>query len=441
MGNARPPYRFRWRSLGLPALCLAPLLIILVIAAAATSTRLVPSYGKDDIEKRLGELKRKDAGPGSSAGPETPPATNDSKQAPATQGLSPERPKEEEDALAEQQRILQEKRQRLAKAGRDAGGDDQQLSLIEAEKKLAAEVKERGAEAKKKVDEEKDAADNRLLIRIADRVAWGTYTNIYLLICSVAILAAGFIIWKALGPAPWEWRLGLCAGAGLVSGAMAWFAAPYVSNYWMPPGIFSEGLRNYWPALPWLCGLFAALIFAVGLLIALACAALTWELPRVAEGPAGAKEKAGEKAELKRGVGILRQRAGMLRLLLYMAGAVLVAKVLQSHAFVEWALTYFDLGGTGGAFDNFRRSVIGQESVGYTIFLTALYLPAFLVIRARATQCVQAAGAEMPEKDQAEFLKENGLTFSVWEQLPRILTILAPLLAGTASALLEKLGK
>lgn len=43
------------------------------------------------------------------------------------------------------------------------------------------------------------------------------------------------------------------------------------------------------------------------------------------------------------------------------------------------------------------------------------------------------------DEDPATFLKENGLTFSIKEQLPRIVTILSPMLVGPTAALFGKL--
>jgi hypothetical protein len=141
----------------------------------------------------------------------------------------------------------------------------------------------------------------------------------------------------------------------------------------------------------------------------------------------------------------LGRRGKMLRIILYLAAAVLVSRVLQSNAFVNWALAYFDMQGINEAFDNFRRSVITQESLGYTVVLAALYLPAFIVLRERAIKYAQSrisadkASGVTTSMDLPAFLKANGLTFSIREQLPRIVTILSPMLAGPTAALLSKL--
>jgi hypothetical protein len=137
----------------------------------------------------------------------------------------------------------------------------------------------------------------------------------------------------------------------------------------------------------------------------------------------------------------LRRRVRMLRIILYLAAAVLVSKVLQSQALVGWAMSYFDLFGIDTAFDNFRKSVITQEGLGYTIFLLAIYVPAFNVLRERAIQLAESkiASGASSQTSPADFLEQNGLTFSFKDQATRIVTILSPMLVSSVSTVLSGL--
>jgi len=72
--------------------------------------------------------------------------------------------------------------------------------------------------------------------------------------------------------------------------------------------------------------------------------------------------------------------------------------------------------------------------VFYTTLLVAIYLPALFLLRQRADR---VAGAEATPAAHDEWLAKRGLKVSIPEALPRIVALLAPILAADASKLLN----
>ncbi|HKQ07487.1 MAG TPA: hypothetical protein VJ464_20350 [Blastocatellia bacterium] len=444
-----------------------------VLAVSFITSQTVPAYhAKEKIEQAL---QARDLQPKE---PSNPPSSDTS--------FAEVRPETERDYLNEREKVLRARRKALGS-----------IANSNAARDYAAELK--FLEEEKKEEDSRRALTNRLFNDNAGRIRWGTFTIAYLVICGIAICGAIFAIIKVVQG---KLRGRVIAIAVFFSVGLG-LLAPWFSNYWVSPGLVGSTIGNDWPRLIGSLPLYEMLIVGVGVLMAIACAILTWGLPfkrtaatptpataatptpatgeqpnslppanepplapivgapPAAPPPDGANASAANLPANTPALALvipadtnppvdevmeeLKKRGRMLRILLYLAAAVLVARVFQSNAFVSWALSYLDLQGINTAFDGFLRSVITQESIGYTVVLAALYLPAFLVLRERATQYVESTMTTDPQSgkegptDPASFLKENGLTFSIREQLPRIITILSPLLVGPTAALLGKL--
>ncbi|MFL6273964.1 MAG: hypothetical protein ACJ74G_02055 [Blastocatellia bacterium] len=438
-----------WRT---PVLCLIPMAVVL--AVSFITSRIIPAYhAEPEIEQALQKRDLK------------PEAANDA-PSPDT-SLGAERPQTERDYLTEREKVLKARRKALHdNTNRNSASYEAEFKLLEDERKE---------------EDSRQSPTNQLFIYNTGRIRWGTFTIAYLVICGIAICGAIFGIIRVVDR---KLRMWVIAIAVFFSAGLGSLASSF-SNYWVAPGLIGPKIKADWPQLIGSLSFYESLIVGVGVLMAFACAILTWGLPlkRTAatqtpasgappvESPPALVVGAQPAAPPPDGANAapanppapaqintpaptppvdkvmeeLKKRGRMLRILLYLAAAVLVARVFQSNALVSWALAYFDLQGINTAFDGFLRSVITQESIGYTVVLAALYLPAFLVLRERATQYVASAmttdpvsGKESPT-DLATFLKENGLTFSIREQLPRIITILSPILVGPTAALLSKL--
>lgn len=129
----------------------------------------------------------------------------------------------------------------------------------------------------------------------------------------------------------------------------------------------------------------------------------------------------------------------LLRLSLYLGAAVLVTEILNVSALLHWPLAYLDTKNTAyGSVDNLVSALIAERAVNYTGFLALLYIPSFLIFKEDA---YRVACHKLPDKslaDREAWLKEQGISFSVWEYLPRAIAILGPLLSTPVSELMRR---
>ncbi|MBD0325044.1 MAG: hypothetical protein ICV68_01355, partial [Pyrinomonadaceae bacterium] len=114
----------------------------------------------------------------------------------------------------------------------------------------------------------------------------------------------------------------------------------------------------------------------------------------------------------------------------------LVISTLRLNASFNWAISFLPVdnknpasGPMVKAVENLATTLSFMEAATYTLILVAVYVPAFLILRSRA--CKLITGAEYSTAPAREkWLQERGLVISVASYVPRIVALLAPLLAG-----------
>lgn len=131
----------------------------------------------------------------------------------------------------------------------------------------------------------------------------------------------------------------------------------------------------------------------------------------------------------------IRGRIRMLRYILYVGAVMLVIGVFRLSVMLNWAASFFaPEGAEAKTVAGLNSSIITLQGSFYTLMLTALYLPAALLLRYRARQLATA----QPPEEQESWLQKHGLTLSFTDYLPRILAILGPLMAGPIGELLGR---
>jgi hypothetical protein len=123
----------------------------------------------------------------------------------------------------------------------------------------------------------------------------------------------------------------------------------------------------------------------------------------------------------------LRQRFRLLRSVLFVSAAMLVINVLRLSTTLNWGSSFIPADSEVGKFIGpLVSGIVSSLGTFYTLQIAGIYIPAVLVLRARANELAEVANSAAPDT----WLSENGLTvpFSAW--LPRIVAILAPLMAG-----------
>ncbi len=136
-----------------------------------------------------------------------------------------------------------------------------------------------------------------------------------------------------------------------------------------------------------------------------------------------------------------------LSVAIYFGAVLLVACVIRIGAEYGWLSALLDPAVTEepaktslpGALTSLADLLTFTYGLVFTLILTGLFLPAWIILRRRAWQVVRTkrpAGAETL-RDQEQWLEKQGLSFTSFQYLVQILALLAPLGAGTFIAALK----
>jgi hypothetical protein len=171
-----------------------------------------------------------------------------------------------------------------------------------------------------------------------------------------------------------------------------------------------------------------ALIFAT-------CAIL---LPRKAKAANGNLEEKSDRIalELQGELDTLSGQMADLRVMLSAATVFLVVSVLRLDVVYQWSLAFISVDAIKAA-DQIVSNTVTETGALFTLILAVVYLPAAFIIHRRAQLLVENAG--LSAKEREDILKDQKFTFSFKASLPRILTILGPVIAGPIGQLIAGL--
>jgi hypothetical protein len=130
----------------------------------------------------------------------------------------------------------------------------------------------------------------------------------------------------------------------------------------------------------------------------------------------------------------LKKRLRLLRFVLFTSAAMLVISVFRLSTTLNWGASFIPSDGEVGKFIGpLVSGIVSSLGTFYTLLIAGMYFPAMLLLRNRVNDLAEAPGAP------ATFLTDNNLNPSVSAWLPRIVAILAPLMAGPFIDLLKTL--
>jgi len=129
----------------------------------------------------------------------------------------------------------------------------------------------------------------------------------------------------------------------------------------------------------------------------------------------------------------LMQRVRLLRPVLYVGAATLVIAVLRLSAMHAWAISYLPPDGElGKSVASLTSGIVGTLGTLLTLLLAGIYLPAIITLRARLRELAAK------EPDPEAWMAQHGVGLSLPQFLPRVVALLAPLLAGPLGDILVR---
>lgn len=119
------------------------------------------------------------------------------------------------------------------------------------------------------------------------------------------------------------------------------------------------------------------------------------------------------------------------RRLLYCGTLVLTAAVLSMGAWLQWPASLLADAKTHAALLDWANGVTLFWGGVFTVYLFAAYVPAAGCLQARAHLLADRRPKKQKQLDSAKWLEARALTIRPTAQIPQVLAILAPLVAGS----------
>jgi hypothetical protein len=260
------------------------------------------------------------------------------------------------------------------------------------------------------------------ILKYVAKALWTLVNGVHALACLAAFVTSALIIYQALSTHRHTVRLGIIVVLFLVAVDVSLLVALWANGDVGAPA--TQLLRaTIATASGWILlytRLTDALSLTAALFLCFAATAILWkhDVNRPNDAPD------------------LARRMKLLRYVLYMGAVLLVIGVLRLSTTLNWGASFLPPQSEAGkAVASVVTGIVSSLGTFYTLLMAGMYLPAALVLRARARELAEL----QPPADQQSWLTKHGLTLSYTESLPRIVAILAPLLAGPFIDIIKRL--
>jgi hypothetical protein len=252
----------------------------------------------------------------------------------------------------------------------------------------------------------------------AAHLAWNTLAGLYLVFFVATLLLGIWIISRVLEATPrcgvtgrWQW----IALLAILFAVASWYVLHHIGYGVISAALLKSTVFAQAPDLPARQQFFSS----GGQITALFLAALS---SLILPSPGCADERC------------LRNRIGLLRLVLGAGTVLLVVDVMRENALLRWALGFVDPSNKTAAhtLQSLASTIVAGRGVLGTVLLAAIYLPAASILRGQVWATVPVTIATIPEATR--WLQDRGLIApSSVAQLRPIVAVLLPLLTGVFS--------
>lgn len=325
-------------------------------------------------------------------------------------------------------------------------------------------------------------ADWETAVSAAGLINWRFMTGLVLVVMLCALLIAGYIVWHTPCGVPSARRWAVTLGLLVASAALflALYAAGIAENATVIVRQFLRNVEAHLIGARLVDYEMGLLLLGYTMVVYLLCASAATLVPFC---PRHAGAAPVSELEAERQAEYLAARMRHLRLILYVGALALVVTLARTNLNFRWSLDYLpplDLFPEKSAelaaaklvyqrLENVVTNMLTGNAIMNMIVLASLYVPAALVLQARAKTLSERAarlellapahgrqaeddeeqegvapdskgGAQAKDAPKApspeEWMRARGLAFPLKEHLKQIAAILSPLLAGPAAELL-----
>ena len=132
---------------------------------------------------------------------------------------------------------------------------------------------------------------------------------------------------------------------------------------------------------------------------------------------------------------LLRQ-SQLIKGLLAGGSAIMVIGIAHMQLWLTWPLSLLADNNAHLQIGTITLAVSQYWGVVYTLTMAAIYLPAAFSLTDQARKIIQSGQKEGTKKNPELWLKENKMSFSLHDQIPQLVAVIAPMLFGSFGSML-----
>ncbi|HZT43697.1 MAG TPA: hypothetical protein VFA07_16140 [Chthonomonadaceae bacterium] len=286
-------------------------------------------------------------------------------------------------------------------------------------------------------------------LKIANRLDYLGFTTLYVVLCLVTLPLGAYVMFNTLRVYPPKEDSVWDAVTDNPTILLAWIAALILASivayhsYFYPtsPDVYQllqqtvekdfsrgHGIRLY--------QIFNALAMGVTIYLAAIAVCVIWHARFQPYDPnSGVPE---ERYRIETEACYLGVQLKQLRLVLYISTAVLILRIIQLDAGMNWVLAWV-IPPKGPVYEDVKalvNNMVLVRALYNTTLLAAIYLPTAAVLSERIAKLADQENSGKTTADRQKWLDDRGLSFNFMAHVPNLIAILGPLLASPVKDLL-----
>jgi hypothetical protein len=136
----------------------------------------------------------------------------------------------------------------------------------------------------------------------------------------------------------------------------------------------------------------------------------------------------------------LADRSHQLKTVVNLGSALLVAGVLHMQAWLRWPIVFVDDAKLANAMNDWNLALTTFIGSVFSLMIACIYICCAKVLTKRAEANLRQSPGDALDSSLEDWLEKHGFSSEPTQQIPQILAIFAPLLAGPVGSALTGLG-
>jgi hypothetical protein len=276
--------------------------------------------------------------------------------------------------------------------------------------------------------------------RYSNRLMWSFMAAVFFILCWAAIVIACFTM--AAAKVDTKLWIGATTVVAVIIAATLYISVYFTDAHYMAVilPMFRSSFLRYGDLELWPINFLNVLAFAAITFLLVASASVLASV-RSIERDGLAPEALDEPARERR-IDEYADQLKNLKAILYVAALMLFAGVLHLKLLEDWHLLFISTNPEHESVKllaGYFKQAVSVQAGFYAVMLAVVYLPVAYVIKERASDL--ARFSTLTPEAKTKLLDQYGMSFSLKDLWPRLITILSPFLAGPILEIFNSLSR